>query len=423
MATSKLGTNGKLIVVLLALAGLAGVKMLTGSRYGDSETAQASETLFTDFKKDAVAVIEVAGPEGKRAELAKEGDRWKVVTENDGRADQTLVDKLLGAVEKLKKGRGQSSQGDLARYGLEGDQAVHVTLWGAAGKSAAPIVRFALGKIDNDWRNAFLKLPDEKLIRKVEASTADFGPSSGDTWRDKTMYDHGAADQIASLEVLGSAGATVLAREKVMGEKAVAEGATPPATPELEVKETVWNVVAPKQGRAKKWLCDSIAGYAAKLECSAFHAGKETAAELGLEPPQYTLRVTREGESEPRTVLLIGNKDKEGKYACKLPDVPTLFWIEGWKGDYLVKSVDDLLEAPPAPPADATPPADGAAAPAEGAAGEMPPAEGTTPPADGAAPSEPATPPTAPPSDDGAPSGTPPAAPAADGAASEGGGR
>ncbi len=384
----KLGTNAKLIAVVAVLAALSAFKMLSGGRYDDTETAASGATLFADFKKDDVAAIVVDGPEGKRVELAKDGDHWKVVTEGDGRADKTLVDKLLGAVEKMTKGVVQSTQGDVVKYGLDGAKAVNVTVWGAAGKSGAPVAQFVLSKIDNDWKNAFLKLPTEKAIRKVAASTSDFGPSSGDTWRDKTMFDHGAADQITQIEITSGTGTLVLAREKVMGEKAVAEGATPPATPEVEVKETVWNVVAPKAGRAKKWMCDSIAGYAAKLECSAFHSGKESAAELGLDPPQFSIRVTREGASEAKTVLLIGNKDKEGKYACKTADARTLFWIEGWKGDYLVKNVDDLLEAPPAPPAA--------------------PADGTTPPADGTTPTDGAPDPAAPPAD-GAADATPPA--------------
>ncbi len=379
-AMAKLDTNVKLLIVIGVLCIGAAVKFSSGYRYGDSETVNAAAPLFADWKKEQVAHLRIEGPDGRKAELAKDGERWKVVSEAGGTADQTQVDKLLGAIEKLKQGREASSSGDGVAYGVEGAKAILVTAWGAEGTSGKPMAQFALGKIENEWRNAFLRLPGEKRIRKVETSTTDFGPTTGDSWRDKSIYKHGETDQVVQVEIAGPNGAIVVKREKLMGEKAPAtdgattDGATPPAdgsadgaiTPELEVKETVWNVVAPKEGRAKKWLCDSIAGYAAKLECSAFHTGTEKAADLGLDPPQYTVRVQLEGETEGREVLRVGNKNNEGKFACMAPGSDQIFWIEGWKGDYLTKGVDDLLDAPPAKPADATPPSDAGAV--EGAA-------------------------------------------------------
>ena len=376
---AKLDTNVKLLIVIGVLGIGAVLKWKSGHRYGDEETVNAAAPLFSDWKRDQVAHLRIEGPDGKKAELAKDGELWKVVTESGGKADPALVDKLLGAIEKLKQGREASSSGDGVAYGVEGAKAIEVTAWGAEGTSGKPLAQFALGKIDNDWRNAFLRLPGEKRIRKVEASATDFGPATGDSWRDKSIYAHGEADKVAQVEIVGPNGAIVLKRDKVMGEKAPStDGSTPPGeggadsatTPELEVKETVWNVVAPKEGRAKKWLCDSIAGYAAKLECSAFHSGSEKAADLGLDPPQYTLRAQFEGDTESREVLRVGNKNNEGKFACMAPGSDQLFWIEGWKGDYLTKGVDDLLDTPPAKPADAATPSADAAASTEDAAAD-----------------------------------------------------
>lgn len=441
---AKLDTNLKLLIVVGVLGAGAAIKFASGGRYGDKETVNAAAPLFSAFKKDAVAHLLLDGPDGKKAELAKVGDGWTVVTEGGGKADTTLVDKVLGAIEKLKQGRVQSSSGDAMSYGVDGPKAIRVKAWDAAGTGAKPIAEFALGKIEGDWRNAFLQLPGERQIRKVEAATSDFGPTAGDSWRDKTIYDHGAADKVMQVEITGPNGAIVMKREQVMGEKPpaaepttpVGEGDAAAKTPELEVKETVWNIVAPKEGRAKKWLCDSIAGYVAKLECSAFHAGSEKAVDLGLDPPQFTIRVQFDGDGASKDVLLVGNKNNEGKYACKAPGSDQLFWIDGWKGDYLTKSVDDLLDAPPAAPtpegagdgeaapADgAAPPANGAAAPADGA-----PADGSDSGAGGGAPpatDPPATDPPAAPADGGGtpPASDPPATPPANDGAGGGGAR
>ncbi|MSR46536.1 MAG: DUF4340 domain-containing protein [Planctomycetes bacterium] len=376
---SKLNTNAKLGIALVVLVGLGVWQHFAGGRYGDTETVNASVPLFSEYKKDAVECVRIDGPDGKSVELVKAVDGWTVATESGGKADQALVDKVVGAIEKLKQGRVQSSSGDAVGYGVEGAKAIKVIAWGAGGKSGAPVAEFALGKIDGEYKNSFLKLPNEKSIRKLEAATSDFGPSTGDTWRDKSMYSHGKTDKVAQVEIHGPNGAIVLKREKTMGEKAPAiEGETPPAeaaTPaapsgELEVKETYWVMVAPKEGRAKKWLCDSLAGHVAKLDCSAFLSGGEKAADLGLDPPQYTLRAMFEGEGASKEILLVGNKGNDGKYACRLPGQEQLFWIDNWKGEYLTKSVDDLLDAPPVKLDDPVVPADGAepAAPADGTA-------------------------------------------------------
>jgi hypothetical protein len=369
-AMAKLDTNLKLLIVIGVLGAGAAVKFLSGHKYSDTETVNAAAPLFSGWKKEQVAHLRVEGPDGKKADLAKDGEHWKVVSEAGGKADQALVDKLLGAIEKLKQGREASSDGKGVDYGVEGPKSIHVTAWGGEGTTGKPMAQFALGKIENDWKNSFLRLPGESRIRKVEASASDFGPTSGDSWRDKSIYSHGETDKVAQVEITGPNGAIVLKREKVMGEKAPAPEGTSPApegdaaagSADLEVKETVWNVIAPKEGRAKKWLCDSIAGYVAKLECSAFHAGTEKAADLGLDPPQYVVRAQFEGDAESREILRVGNKNNEGKFACMAPGSDQLFWIEGWKGDYLTKSVDDLLDAPPAKPAD-TAAGDGGATP------------------------------------------------------------
>jgi hypothetical protein len=395
---SKLNTNAKLGIVVVVLGALAGLKAAMGSRYGDEDTVNASAPLFAAFKKEQVERLLIEGPDSKKVELVKSGEAWTVATESGGKADQALIDKALGAIEKLKQGLVVSSSGDPVAYSVDGPKAIQVTVWGAGGPSSAPVAKFALGKAEDDYRNCFLKLPGEPAIRTVEASIGDFSPTTGDTWRDKTLYAHGEAEKVLQVEVAGPNGVIVVQREKVMGEKppangAAAEGDAKPADPAAakEVKEVVWNVVAPKEGRAKKWLCDSLAGYAAKLECSAFHSGTEKAADLGLDPPQYTLRARFEGEAASKDVLLLGNKGKDGKYACMVPGQQQISWIEGWKGEYLTKSVDDLLDAPPPAAPKEAPPAepakddgaksDEAAKPADD--GATPPATDPPKPADG----------------------------------------
>jgi hypothetical protein len=394
---SRLTTNMKLLIVLAVLGGAAGVKAFVGrGRFETGESEQSAAPLFASLKKEDVTAVLIEAPESKRHELVKEGDHWTVASEGAARADQNDVNKVLDAIVRLKKGKVASSNVErLGTYGLDEAKRTKVTAWGKEGREKAPVAAFVLGKAKDDWRNVFLRLPDESSIRKIEGSLSDFEPGSDDTWRDKTIFDHGPAEQVARIELNGPKGTVVLERRKVMGPKepepgeeggnkegeaaagsgeevaakskegegadgeAEQEGGQAPKV-EQEVKEKYWMMIAPQEARAKTWLCDSIAGYVAKLECESFGTDADKPAELGLDPPQYTIRVTREGETEPRTILLLGNQNKDKKYVAKLPDLsdkpqPQIWWIASWKGDYLTKTVEDLLETPPAKPEERKP--------------------------------------------------------------------
>src|SRR5688572_6113878 len=299
----RLNNNVILLIVLAVLVVAASLKAFVFKRTGDTgETAQAVQTLFPDAKRDELSAILIEAPENKRTELVKDGEHWTVASEDGARADQNDVNKVLDAVAKLKKGRVRSSKAEnLALYGLDDAKGIKVTVWGKGGKSGKPVAQFVVGKVTDDWRNVFLKLPDEGAIRFVEGSVGDFEAGTDSTWRDKTMFDLGAADQVAKIEITGPKGALVIERKKELGPKEPAseggDATTDPAKaedstkseaektdkaadaaakePDLEVKETYWVLSAPVEAgkepqRAKKWLCDSIAGYVSKLECEAF---------------------------------------------------------------------------------------------------------------------------------------------------------
>jgi hypothetical protein len=423
---NRMSTNVKLLILLGVLGIAAAVKAFVLKPTGETgESAKASEALFPELKKEDITAFVIEAPEGKKHELVKENERWTVVSEGNARADQADVNKVLDAVTRLKRGKVSSTKGEnLARYGLDASKAIKITVWGKGGRTGTPAASFSLGKIADDWRNAFLQLPGASEVRKIEGGVADYEPGTDETWRDKTMYDDGPAEKVAHVEIVGPKGAVVVERRKLMGPKDPAkdgaapeptdpakaaepakseEGQAPDATakkPDEEVKETYWVLASNPAGadgqapRAKKWLCDSIAGYAAKLECDSFFSGTESLADLGLDPPQFTMKVQRDEEKEARTVLLVGNKSKDGKYAVKLPDLPDkpqpqVWWIASWKGDYLTKTPDELLETPPAKPEE--PNGEKHDEPGDAPAGEAKPVDGEAK-KDEAAPAAPAKP-------------------------------
>jgi len=402
-------------VILLGVLGLLGAgaalkAFVFKSKYETNETVRAATPLFENFKKDEIGTIVIEGPEEKKVELVKDGDHWNVADDGNFRADKADVDRVLSGIEKLKQGKEMSTQVDnLDRFNLQKGKGIVVTAWGSGGKNGKPVANFTIGKAGDEWKFAFVRVTDEKAIRKVEGSTADFEAGYDNTWRDKTIYDHGDAAKVEEITITGPKGQVALVRKKEMGPKedkngksdaaggdaavksdgdakSGADGDATSATdgekkkPDQEVKETYWELTVPTEGRAKKWLADNIATHVGKLECDSFFTGTEKASELGLDPPAYVATARREGETEATPILLIGNKSKDGKYPVKMPKGDTIWWIASWKGDYLTKSADELLETPPAKPEDKK-----AAAPAGDATanGDAKPADAAAPPTDG----------------------------------------
>ena len=374
-------TNLILLAILGVLGAAAAVKtFFVKSSLETGETVKASESLFANFKKDQVTALVIEGPEDKKAELQKDGDHWNLVNDGNFRADKGDVERVLNGIEKLKLGKVASSRTDkLDEFNLQKGKAIEVTAYGAGGKTSAPVAAFSIGKAGDDWKFAFVRLTGkDEPVRKVEGSTSDFDAGYDNTWRDKSIFDLGDPAKIEEVTLTGAKGPVTLLRQKEMGPKdgdkpagakvdgdpasaggSKEEGEThaPPdagakSKPEQEVKETYWQITAPTTGKAKKWLGDNIASNLAKLECASFFTGTETAAELGLEPPAIVAAVRREGEKEATPVLYVGNKGKDNKYPVKRPNDPTIWWIDSWKGDYLTKSADELLDTPPPPKPD-----------------------------------------------------------------------
>jgi hypothetical protein len=379
MANSSQRTNLILLAVLALLGVGAAIKaFVLKSDFDTGDTAKASESLFASFKKDEVTALVIDGPEQKHAEIVKDGDHWNLASENNFRADKADVDKVLNGIQKLKCGKEASTKGDqLERFNLQKGKGITVTAYGAGGKSGAPVAEFTIGKSTDDYKFAFLKLPKENSIRKVEGATSDFESGYDNTWRDKNVYDNGDAGKIEQMEVTGPKGVVTLVRGKEEGPKDAPpapptpptdaantsgdasnpdttkpDAAKPATKPEKEVKEQFWELEQPTKARAKKWLGDNMANYLNKLDCDSFFTGTEKPSDLGLDPPAYVAKVKREGSNELKPVLLIGNKSKDGKYPVKRPDKddPTIFWVASWQGDYLTKTADELLETPPKKP-------------------------------------------------------------------------
>lgn len=348
---SRSTTNRNLFIVLLVMAGAwVGVELFSGRKYEPDESVRAAESMFPDFNRDEVTTLKIEGPKTQSVELTRQGEQWTVT--GNFRADQSAVDKVLTDLKDMKLGMPVSSKlDDLERYDLEGEEAIRVKALNAGGNVVAG---FTLGKNSDSFRSFFLKREDEDAIRKVSGQIrANFDKTVSGSWRDQTIFDASVpSDSVTEVAVMkGDQLALEFRREKVMGPKEPAEGEpgdeAAPTEPEMEVKESVWNMTAPEEGRAVKYMVDNMARALTDLKCDSFSDGKKSLAELGLEPAAYRL-VARFGEGEgDQHVLLLGNKTDDNKYPVKKPGEDTVWFVQGWRCDYFVKPAADLLEKKP----------------------------------------------------------------------------
>jgi hypothetical protein len=346
-------TNRNLLIVLLLLVGASfGINHLQGSRYETGESAQAAESMF-EWQAEDVAHLSIKGPKAQDVELSKEGEEWIVTSQGGYRADQSTIDTAVTSLVDLKKGRIISSQMDqLTTFDLEGEEAIRLQAKNAGGELIADVT---LGKTSDDFRSFYLRIGEDETIRKVESPIrSNFdksGPAGG--WRDKTIFDgaveEGEVDRL-SIEQDGQL-TMVFEREDIMGPKDPAAGEEGVGTSEgaedggaeeeMEVKESVWNMVVPEEGRAVKYQVSNMVRTLTDLKCDGFYDGDKSLADLGLEPPKYKITAAM---GENTQVLLMGETDEDGKYPVRRTDQDVTWMLQGWRGNYFSKTPEDLLE-------------------------------------------------------------------------------
>ncbi len=346
----KNNSTTKLAVVFVVLAGASFLFSRTVERrYETGETAKASQALFEDLAKEQVAKLSIAGPEDSEVALVREGDTWKVASEGGYRADQDQVDKALDALLGLKQGKVASRNPDLDEFELTGQQAIEVKAEDGSGEVLASVV---LGKSAN-FRETFFQVGDQSEVRKSDTNVRrDFEKTGG--WRDKTILEVGESEDVTKLTVDGPEQRLVFVREEEMGPKDDAEDAsdseeeageeTTEEDESLEVKELVWRMLEPMDGLATKWRCDSMANALSDLRCDDFYAGDLSKADLGLEPPRYT--VTAERKDGSQTVLYLGEAQDQ-QFPVMLPDQETIWMVSLFRGEYFTKAPRDYLQDPP----------------------------------------------------------------------------
>ena len=301
-----------------------------------------------------------AAPAGAQVyTLEREGASWKLLVPAAGPADGATVDKVVAAVKGLRAIRVAEEKADeaaLKSYGLATPKFV-VTLTAAPPGSKETFQRkIVIGqpprgsdKSGAVTAKTFAKRDDSPAIFEVDAAVLkELGKELFDL-QDKTVakFDREAVRRIDYAFGDGRPAISV-ARKK-------------DAPPDGGTADEQFEVLAPGKGPAKKW----------KLSGGLFSLGGMKAAAFGEAPPKDQKGLAKFGLDKPsRTVTLYGDKDAVlarflfGAETGPADKLRRFLLLEGGARivevdkplyDELPQKLDDVLEAPPPPPAPSAP--------------------------------------------------------------------
>lgn len=206
------------------------------------------------------------------------------------RADQTLVESMFTAIEKMDVGSAVSHHPDQHHQFQVGKLGLQVRALNAAGEK---VLHFYVGKQGQDYFSTYVRRDGEDDVYLVREQLLGRFPAALDVWRDKVVWSVNP-DAIHAVEVERRDGGFVLERnaEQLFVVK------EPKSIPSLDAEKL--------RGWFEQWMT---------LSAVRFIEG-QTPKDLGLETPRYKLSVT-EADRTVRT-LWIGAPADGGSYYAKL---------------------------------------------------------------------------------------------------------
>jgi hypothetical protein len=352
------------VVAALLIVLVVGHFVLGKGEIFDKHEATASAPLFPGLDKSRVAKLEIQGPkeevELKRksetewaitsAKKKVEGkDEWKTST-GEHKADQTAVDTALREITELPQGRIASRRNErLETYELEDKKRIHVT---AKGTSDEVLAEFYLGKAGDNFASCFVRKPDDEGVRRIDKNLRyTFDKSDREGWRDKTILTVGDQTKVNGFTVQGADRTVKLAKapkptepakpeEKKEGDAAKAD-ASNPEEPKKEEKDA-WEIVEPLQGPIETWTADSLKRNVAPLLADSFYEGDKKPADLGLDPPEFTVTIQLDGKDP--MVFQVG-KEEESKRYVRVPGQDTIYQASTWRIREYIKDPKEYLTA------------------------------------------------------------------------------
>lgn len=278
----------------------------------------ASSSITSYQLSDKPDAITITRADNSVLHLSKDGEKW-LLGDQKYPADMNMINAMLGKLDPIKV-LGRVGSGDYERYGLQESGRLSVV----AVKNGKTIRSLIVGKNAVSAQQSYILLDDDKNVILVAGSYRDSFDKTIDDLRDKAVWSL-SPDSITSVTwtnpAAGKVGAAKLQWE-------LSKTGTPP----------VWSLVSGKTGPAidTQKTTSWITGLA-NLRVQAFAPPEMTTPNETI----TSLKLSVPGKDYALTVF---NKTGDNRYLCSSPEVMGLFYLDGYNGQNILKTIQDLAK-------------------------------------------------------------------------------
>jgi hypothetical protein len=298
-------------LVLLVLAAYLMEKPLSERA---KEQKESAVPLFSAATSEAVQKIESKSAEND-VTLEKRGEGWVVLKEDRAfPADPKAVESALDTFEGLKQGKPISKNPDKqGLFEVTAEKGVEVR---AIGANEEVLAHFFVGKTGPDFFSTYVRKDGSDDVFLANSYLRSIFDKSVKDWRNKRIFDF-PVEEVKEL--------TITEENKSIRVR-------------KDDTETWW-VMDPEKVTANESVVEKIASTLAQLRASDF-AETDDPAEYELAKPQR--KVTANLTNDALHTLLIGKKKDEAKYYVKNEAKKTVFVIDTFRIENMMKTLEDL---------------------------------------------------------------------------------
>lgn len=253
----------------------------------DKELFDLREKRVAPFDDPVLKQLEMR-VDTNRFALKKQGGKWEVSAPHTGPADETTVNKVVGALRNLRATKFVTDTygpGDDVKYGLAVPRLeATLTLEGGAK------LELVIGQADEaGTKKTYAKLRNGLSVADVSDTVLTDSNVSAFDLKDKTVLAF-EKDKIFGLKL--GLGAETVALER------------PATSPDGGLSEE-WAIVAPAKAAAKRWKINSLLWALTSLKAVSFaDENPKDLAPYGLDKPGKTVTLVGEGGKEVGTIAI-----------------------------------------------------------------------------------------------------------------------
>jgi hypothetical protein len=301
-----------LAVILILLGGYAYYFEYKGGQ--KKEEAEKQKKTLLEVKKADLARMQVEA-QGEKADLAPTGEVWKITSPISVRADDSTVNRITGALEKLQYTEiVEEKAGNLEQFQLtKPKMTIHLFL--KKDNSEKTILIGGKSPVGNMY---YLKMGNDPRVYLVDSNVGELSNLTFLDLRDKRLTDF-TSEKVESLSL---------------------------RTPQLDLQFTkddgTWKMKKPVDSPAADGEISSFLSTLEFLKASRFiDEASPNLALYGLQQPFAEVDVVQEKGLQQKVLF---GKDQNGQYFCRVEGNPSIAAIDESLSTYFDKKLEDWRE-------------------------------------------------------------------------------